>query len=510
MNKFKNRIIVSCQAEEEEPLHGSDYMKKMAIAAIGSGAGGIRANTPEDVKAIRSITDLPIIGIIKDRSEDYTAFITTRKEHIDALVKAGADHIAMDCTDVTRPEELSTLFSHLRENYPKVSIIADISSIDDVKKVSALKPDYWSTTLSGYTYYSKNAEKPDFKLLKEIISQSDIPVIAEGNYSEPGQVRKALLIGAYSVVIGSAITRPQLITKKFTEFVEDLKTRETNKAIGIDIGGTWIRYITTDIKGKIIKSGKVKNPSNSTKEKIFITLKKVIDDLMSPDVKYIGISTAGRVDVSKGKILFATGNILDWSSADLGAFIEKNYDISPYVNNDSNCAALAQFYETEDTLGSLALITIGTGVGGGFVVNGHVMNGIKGGSGEIGHIIYPGNEKKCTCGKTGCIETLINGKNLLGIFTDEKKDDEKMKEYSEYFAWLIDTINSTIEVEKIFLGGVILKYGDEILNSIREEVIRINPFFDPENICFTNSGEFAGCIGSAKHSILHPSEVKNE
>src|SRR6056297_2383317 len=258
---FKNALIVSCQAEKDEPLHGSQHMQRMALAAVQSGAKGIRANSAVDVQAIKKVVDVPIIGLIKDRNPEYDAFITTTSEQIQALVEAGADLVAIDSTRVSRPVELNKLYQYIKDHHPQVGIVADVADIKDAEAIIPLKPDFISTTLSGYTDYSENRKKPDLDLIDEIKKITDIPVIAEGNYNEPKQIREAILRGAYTVIVGGAITRPQQIAKRFVEVLSDLK--KEIYSIGIDIGATRIRELLIDQFGKILNSETTQTPKEA-------------------------------------------------------------------------------------------------------------------------------------------------------------------------------------------------------------------------------------------------------
>src|SRR6056297_567399 len=137
---FKNSLIVSCQAEEGEPLHGPQHMQRMALAAVQSGAKGIRANSAVDVKAIKKVVDVPIIGLIKDRNPAYEAFITTTLEQVQALVEAGADLVAIDSTRVSRPVALREFYQSIKEQYPQIDIVADVADIKDAQAIIPLKP----------------------------------------------------------------------------------------------------------------------------------------------------------------------------------------------------------------------------------------------------------------------------------------------------------------------------------------------------------------------------------
>lgn len=216
-NLKENSLIVSCQALADEPLHGSQIMAKMALAAKMGGATGIRANSPEDIKAIKNEIDLPLIGLWKKELTNYEVYITPRYQDVKAVLNAGADYVAIDCTDRKRPEPLSQIFTDIREDFPEKGIIADISSIEDYNEIKELAPEYISTTLSGYTEKTKNRTRPDIELVEELNKISNIPILAEGNYKNGKQAKKALEAGAYAVVIGAAITRPQVITARILE-----------------------------------------------------------------------------------------------------------------------------------------------------------------------------------------------------------------------------------------------------------------------------------------------------
>jgi N-acylglucosamine-6-phosphate 2-epimerase len=220
MQQIKGRIIVSCQALSDEPLHGSDIMAKMAIAAEQGGAAAIRANSKEDITAIKKVTKLPVIGIVKRDYPDSTVFITPTLKEVKELLEAKTDVVTIDATSRKRPGNLilEEMVDYIRHQ-SKAYIMADISTFEEGIMAIELGVDFISTTLSGYTPYSPQMKEPDFELIKQLSKLGKVPVIAEGRISTPAQAKKALELGAFSVVVGSAITRPQLITKRFVEEV---------------------------------------------------------------------------------------------------------------------------------------------------------------------------------------------------------------------------------------------------------------------------------------------------
>lgn len=219
LKQIKKGLVVSCQALENEPLHSSFIMSKLALAAKEGGASGIRANSKEDILAIKQEVDLPVIGIVKRDYDDSEIYITATKKEVDELIESGCEMIALDTTLRERPKALTLeeLVSYAREKNPGVQLMADISSIEEAKNAERLGFDCVSTTLYGYTEDSKKHKlyENDFQFLKEVLKEVSLPVIAEGNIMSPEMVRDVLHIGAYSVVVGGAITRPQQITARF-------------------------------------------------------------------------------------------------------------------------------------------------------------------------------------------------------------------------------------------------------------------------------------------------------
>ena len=220
-------LIVSCQALENEPLHSSFIMGRMALAAKQGGAKGIRANSVEDIQEIKQNIDLPIIGIIKRDYEDAEVYITATMKEIDELVSEGVEVIALDATESSRPdnEKLDNFYKDIRNKYPNQLLMADCSTVSEATHAAQWGFDYIGTTLVGYTKQSKDSkiEENDFKIIREILNKVDKPVIAEGNIDTPKKAKRVLELGCYAVVVGGAITRPQQITERFSSKVSELK-----------------------------------------------------------------------------------------------------------------------------------------------------------------------------------------------------------------------------------------------------------------------------------------------
>ena len=221
VEQLKGKLIVSCQALPHEPLHSSFIMGRMALAAKEGGAGGIRANTREDIKEIQQNVDLPVIGIVKRDYEDSEIYITPTMKEVDELMEVKPEIIAMDATIAKRPGGLTLdeFFHQVKEKYPDQLWMADCSTVEEALHADELGFDFIGTTMVGYTPQSKHLkiEANDFEIIREIVSKAKHRVIAEGNINTPEKARRVIELGAFSVVVGSIITRPQLITKNFAD-----------------------------------------------------------------------------------------------------------------------------------------------------------------------------------------------------------------------------------------------------------------------------------------------------
>ncbi|MBI6546324.1 MAG: putative N-acetylmannosamine-6-phosphate 2-epimerase [Cyanobacteria bacterium NC_groundwater_1444_Ag_S-0.65um_54_12] len=222
LQQIAGKLVVSCQAQSGEPLHGSIYMVKMAQAAAMAGAAAIRAESPPDIAAIKAATSLPVLGLWKFETDGgHWARITPTFEAASQIAAAGADAIAIEATPSPRPDgqTLATTFALVHRKLGKL-IVADISTLAEGLAAVRLGADAVATTLAGYTSQSGGPRhQPDFELLSALVAQCSVPVLLEGHVWYPEQAKEGLRRGAHAVVVGSAITRPQLIAKRFVEAI---------------------------------------------------------------------------------------------------------------------------------------------------------------------------------------------------------------------------------------------------------------------------------------------------
>jgi N-acylglucosamine-6-phosphate 2-epimerase len=221
IEQLKNKLIVSCQAEGDSPFNSPEGVTMFAKAAVMGGAAGIRSEGIEKTKMILKNVNVPVIGLVKSKFEDGSVRITGRLKDVENLLAIGVHIIAIDGTFRKRENLCGPEFIKKVKSEFNCVVLADIATLDEALECEKAGADIITTTLNGYTPETVNdkTKAPNFDLVKSLIKKISKPIIAEGRINTPEAAAKMIEIGAFAVVVGTAITRPQIITNWFVEAI---------------------------------------------------------------------------------------------------------------------------------------------------------------------------------------------------------------------------------------------------------------------------------------------------
>lgn len=207
LKALRGGLVVSCQAPASSPLHHPQVIAAMAAAAVQQGAVGVRIDSPSHIEAVRQRVSQPIIGLWKQVLPPSSVYITPQRHHAEAVAQAGSDIIAVDATQRSRPgqETLAELIHYIHTHLHKL-VMADVDSLDNALWAIEAGADCVGTTLFGYTEATQGETPPSLDLLRAMVEGCTVPVICEGGIASPKMARAALDAGAYTVVVGTAIT----------------------------------------------------------------------------------------------------------------------------------------------------------------------------------------------------------------------------------------------------------------------------------------------------------------
>ena len=508
-DRLKGALVVSCQASPGNALDDTDTICRIARDALKNGATGLRINSPEHIAAIRRYTDVPIIGIQK-RYRDGQLFITPDFDSASGLAAAGASIIALDCTGRTNGHAWSrdTSFQELIESiHDKLSlpVMADIATLDEARAAAAAGADFVGTTLNGYTEETRGVRSFDWTLLAALAEELYVPIVAEGHISRPEQAQRALSAGAWCVVVGSAITRPGVITAGFVRAIK--QSQAQSPVVGIDIGGTAIKAALVELSGEVKFPVRVPTDADKGRTAISAGLLQAITSVLASAGKNgispaaLGIASAGAIDSASGSVFAATDNLPGWTGFNLRTFAEEHFQLPTYVVNDAHAAVLAELhFGAGKTLSDFVAISVGTGIGGGIVVNRKLLTGQHGFAGTIGHQAIRVGGEPCNCGRRGCLEAYVSTAALL-------------REYGKLGGKLItglDSATQVLEISRLALeGDATARAAYSLLAEyLAEGVANIFNILDPQAVLLsggliTRHFDFIAQVERRTREILH-------
>ena len=502
--QLHHKLIVSCQAWPGDPLDETDAIRRMALATLRGGAAGLRINSPEHIAAIRKETEVPIIGLQK-RSQDGVYRITPDFAAAKQLAVAGASIIALDCTgrNWSEGDAWQEMIRRIHAEL-KLPVMADVATLDEAIAAEKAGADFIGPTLHGYTEYTKGVCSFNWTLLAQMAKQIAVPIIAEGHISTPADARKAVHVGAWSVVVGSAITRPGEIAERFAHALQADTARDT--AIGVDLGGTSIKGGVVRGDGAIAWTVKVPTQASQGRNAVVASLMDLIEQVVAQarsqalTPRGLGIASAGAINPHNGTVFAATDNLPDWAGFDLRQAVENRFHLPTFVINDAQAAALADLrYGLGRTLRDFVAITIGTGLGGGVVCAGKLQQGQYGLAGTIGHQTIRVDGRPCNCGRRGCLEAyvstaaLIRGYHRHGGIAEPGGDNLAVEarhisdlalagdeaacaayaEMAKYLAEGIANLFNLLDPQAVILSGGLVEGHKEFVQEVERRVCRL-------------------------------------
>ena len=371
IEQLRNRLIVSCQPVPGGPMDSAEMVVGFALAALAGGAAALRIESIPYVAAVRAATDAPIIGIVKQDRDDTAVRITPLIEQALALAEAGADVIAFDATRRSRPASVPDLIAAIKGR-GKLTM-ADCADLEDAREALAAGVDFVGSTLSGYAG-GPESDEPDFAPIASMRALTP-HVIAEGRIRTTEQAAEAIRRGAWSVVVGSAITRTEHATEWFRAAVDRAARATDRPVLAIDIGGTKILAALTrgaEIVSEVTIATDRAHGPDSWIAAIAERTRDWRGQYASIAAAVTGLVTGGSWSALNPATL---GIPDDYPLVDR---LAAAFDVPAFAANDAQAAAWGEYRYgaggNEDTV----FLTISTGIGGGVVLGGRPLLGLAG------------------------------------------------------------------------------------------------------------------------------------
>jgi predicted NBD/HSP70 family sugar kinase/putative N-acetylmannosamine-6-phosphate epimerase len=517
---LEGRLIVSCQADKGDAFYA--FMDRFARAAVWGGAAAIRANGLADVRAIRAAVSVPIIGIHKAMAADGKILITGSFEDAAALVAAGADAIALDCT--RRGQQMGALDRLRRiKTELNVPVLADIATVEEAVAAADAGADFVLPTMRGYTDETSHIQDFNPSFIHRVTEAVSVPVMAEGRVDTPSLAAEALRAGAFAVVVGTVLTRPHIMVRRFADALENTACalQSACYAGAIDLGGTNTKFGIVSNRGDLLWHATRPTPAHAGRAALLSHLEAIIglllersSDLSCP-LERIGIATAGWVDPTSGRVVYATENLPGWTGTDIVAALAKTTSLPIFVENDANALAVGEHcFGAGRGLRNFVTVTLGTGVGGGSYIGGQLHRGAHFLANAFGHITLEPNGRPCTCGRNGCIEAYTNTAALLeyaggryasaelliaAANTGEPTARDAIGTLARYLAQGCSTVLQLLDPEALIVAGGLAEDNPLLVAALTAELANGAPNASLRrlHVCSSNLGYHAGVLGAA-------------
>jgi putative N-acetylmannosamine-6-phosphate epimerase len=394
-------LVASVQASEGSPCGHPETLLRLAKASLKQGVRVLRLEGVKTVRALEPELKVPIIGLLKRTYPESEVYITPTAQDADSMIDLGCEVIAIDGTNRPRPgrDDLAALIKHIQRR--KVLVMADCDSLESAIRAAALGADVIGTTLAGYTSAHVATNGPDLELLRQIIANVKVPVIAEGRFSQRWEVEAAMRIGATAVTVGGAINDP---VKQTRALMPTPKLGEDARIGAVDIGGTWLRFGVFDGRGTLLgEPVRTPNPGNQVE-----CLQWIRERIAEFKVTRVGVGTGGIVDPNTGEVWTAKEHLMPDHTGI--RFHEATLGITTKAYGDGHATAWGHANLPQFAGRRVATLALGTGVGAGFVQQGTIWAGRRGEYPRINDLPSPDGRS---------YETVLGGINLTSTPSED-------------------------------------------------------------------------------------------
>ena len=409
LDQLRGGLVASCQPVDEGPMDRPDVVAAMAQAAVAGGARGLRIEGVENLRAVRSLVDVPIIGIVKSDAADTPVRITVSVDDVRALVAAGADIVAYDATDRPRRDSAEDVLKTILA--AGAMAMADCSTLADGRRALSGGASVLGTTLSGYTEETRREDDaPDLTLVREFRRLGSF-VMAEGRFDTPGLAGAAVEAGADAVTVGSSLTRLEVVAKRFARAITKGVQNRSLTGFAVDLGGTKTAAARIE-DGKLVE--RLERPTDGTAGPLdqIAAMSDLLRTLGHTKGDRLGAAVTGRVD-AKGNWYAVNQKTLTGIEAVPLARQLRDQLGEVSVINDAAAAALAEYrLGTGRGHANFAYITVSTGVGGGLILDGRLHQSPDGMAGHIGFASSPHGIDICGSGRFGTVESRAGGRAM--------------------------------------------------------------------------------------------------
>jgi predicted NBD/HSP70 family sugar kinase/putative N-acetylmannosamine-6-phosphate epimerase len=526
LQRTEGRLIASCQAAEGDAFRSPDSMRRFAQAALAGGAAAIRANGPEDIAAIRAITDAPIIGIEKVTASDGRTLITPDFESARTLHTAGASCIALDVTMRGQRYGALDLLRQIKDQL-KVPVLADISTVEEGVTAAQAGADFILSTLRGYTAETAAVSRFEPEFIRQLCRACTRPVIAEGRIHSPEEARLAIQAGAAVVIIGAAITRPRDLAARFARAIETEYALRSGRRyfVGVDLGGTNTKFGVVSSDGRLLLEGHRPTPASAGRAELLAHLKATVIHMLETaagaghTISGIGIASAGWINAQTGSVAYATENLPGWTGTPIAAELRTLAGTPVSVENDANALAVAEkHFGAGRPYRDFTCITLGTGVGGGCYSRGQLNRGAHYFANALGHLRIVPDGLPCSCGQRGCLEVYANSAALLRYGAPHFNRPEQIIEaanlgdarailalttLSQYLAQGCALIVQMLDPEALIFSGGLAQNNPLLCRQLQAELSAIVPTWSQRQVSIVTSplGYHGGVLGAAAIAI---------